>query len=191
MNLKLKPIEPALVLAFQAGSDDAFTKIYDRFKKPILRYISARLSDAQVAEEVVQDIFLKVYRFRANYSPEYAFSTWLWSISKNTVSDFLRVSRNSHAENRQALPDVLHPEELACTLLNAESLAIGKCEKKSKRRRLVEMMKSLTRLQKRVLWMRNVHDLSDGEISVRLGLTLPSVKNLAYRAKQRMTSVFK
>ena len=189
--MKPEPIERSLVMAFQAGNDDAFTKIYERFKRPILRYISARLSDAQVADEIVQDIFLKVYRFRANYSPEYAFSTWLWSISKNTVSDFLRVSRNSHAENRMALPEVLHPEELACTLLNAESLAIRKCEKKSKRRRLVETMRSLTRLQKRVLWMRNVHDLSDGEISVRLGLTLPSVKNLAYRAKQRMTSVFK
>ena len=185
MNPEVKPIDASLVVAFQAGSSDAYSKIYERFRKPIMRYISSRLSDAQVAEEVVQDIFLKVYRFRANYSPEYAFSTWLWSISKNTVSDFLRVTRNFQAESRFALPENLHPEELACLRPNAESLVIRSTERKNRRRNLLVRMKSLTRLQKRVLWMRSVHDLSDGEISDRLGLTLVAVKNLAYRAKQK------
>jgi len=159
--------------------DKAFNIIYNRFRKPILHYVKARISDQEVAEEITQEIFLKAFRFRDQYEEEYAFSTWLWTIAKNTIADHLRVARPTSSHHDE---DFL-PEDIPCTRHSAETLAI----KKDERRRFIKMMKSLTRLQKRVLWMRLVHQHSYEEISKALGLSLTAVKNLGYRAKRTLT----
>ena len=71
-------------------SHEAFSKVYQRFSKPLLHYIRSRISDPEVAEELTQEVFLKAYRFRDSYQERYALSTWLWTIARNTISDHLR-----------------------------------------------------------------------------------------------------
>jgi RNA polymerase sigma factor (sigma-70 family) len=137
-----------------------FPKIYKKFRKPILRYVNSRVSDPELAEDITQEIFIKVFRFQDSYQSQFAFSTWLWTIAKNTVSDSLRELKEY------------------C----AETLAI----KKDERKRLLRILKPMTRLQKRVLWMRAVHHLSYSEISKILGLSVAAAKNMASRAKQNL-----
>jgi RNA polymerase sigma-70 factor, ECF subfamily len=150
-----------------------FPKIYAQFRKPVLRYVSSRVADPGTAEDITQEIFLKVFRFRDSYQPQFAFSTWLWTIAKNTVSDSLRDLKESTL--REPLS-----EDLPCKLHCAETLAI----KKDERKRIFRILKPMTRLQKRVLWLRAVHQLSYSEIAQLLGLSIASAKNLASRAKQ-------
>ena len=59
--------------------------------------------------------------------------------------------------------------------------------RKDERRNMLKLMRSLTRMQKRVLWLRIIHQLSYEEISRNLGMSLSAVKNLAYRAKLSLT----
>lgn len=161
---------------FKKGDENEFSKLYERFNKPILNYVRSRIENGEVAKEVTQDVFVKVFRFRDSYQECNAFSTWLWTIARNTVSDHLR-----GAQPAQESP--VSPEDLPSPQKCAESLVLRKDE----RRKYFKMMKSLTRLQKRVLWMRFIHHLSYDEISKRLGLSLSAVKNLAYRAKLTLT----
>ena len=163
---------------FKSGNERTFNRVYKRFEKPIYRFVSSRINDPAAAEEVTQEVFLKAYRFREGYDPKFAFSTWLWTIARNSVSDWLRKSRpylEATADNEI---------DVACPEANAETMTA----RKSDRRYLLRLMGSLTRLQKRVLWMRIVHQLSYPEISAKLGLSLSSVKNLAYRAKITLTA---
>src|SRR3954451_5807073 len=87
-------------------SHDAFAKIYERFRKPLLHFVRSRISDPAVAEEITQEVFLKAYRFRDSYQERYALSTWLWTIARNTVSDHLRGPRPEASS--------VETEELAC-----------------------------------------------------------------------------
>jgi RNA polymerase sigma-70 factor (ECF subfamily) len=150
-----------------------FPKIYSKFRKPILRYVNSRVTDPELAEDITQEIFIKVFRFQGSYQSKFAFSTWLWTIAKNTVSDSPREQKETTL--REPLS-----EEIPCGSHCAETLAI----KKDERRRLLRILKPMTRLQKRVLWMRAVHQLSYSEISKILGLSVAAAKNLATRAKQ-------
>jgi RNA polymerase sigma-70 factor (ECF subfamily) len=152
-----------------------FPKIYKKFRKPILRYVNSRVSDPELAEDITQEIFIKVFRFQDSYQSQFAFSTWLWTIAKNTVSDSLRELKESTL--REPLS-----EEIPCKKHCAETLAI----KKDERKRLLRILKPMTRLQKRVLWMRAVHHLSYSEISKILGLSVAAAKNMASRAKQNL-----
>jgi RNA polymerase sigma-70 factor (ECF subfamily) len=168
------------VAEFQAGSEEAFNELYSRYHGPMIKFVGQRIRDEEQCQELVQEIFIKVHRNRGSFDPRYAFSTWLWTIARNTVFDHLRRVR-SEAEQAAAgdggpLP---LPEELPCPAPCAETLLHAKSE----RRRLMKVLKPLTRAQKRVLWLRIVHQRSFQEIAKHLDLSLASVKNLAYRAK--------
>lgn len=156
--------------------NEAFPKVYRRFRKSIFRYVSSRISNSQVAEEVTQEIFIKAYRFNDRYDQHYAFSTWLWTIAKNTVFDVLR-------KNQEPIEGSVELEDLPSPYKGAESLL----EAHESRRFLFKLMKPLTKLQKRVLWMRVVQQHSYSEISKKMGLSLSAAKNLAYRAKLTLT----
>lgn len=164
------------VSLFKNGCEDAYAGLYHRFRKPIFQYVKSRIADDAVAEELTQEIFIKVYRFRETYEDKYAFSTWLWTIARNTISDHLRGTRGAACELDE---EEIFLDDLPSPLLDAEAIAIAR----DKRRSLMKMVRSLTRLQKRVLWMRVMHQLSYDEIAAKLGLSLSAVKNLVYRAK--------
>jgi RNA polymerase sigma-70 factor (ECF subfamily) len=150
-----------------------FTKIYDHFRNPILRYVRTRVSDDEAAEDITQEVFLKAFRFRDSYQDRYAISTWLWTIARNTVADHLRGRAPIETDSDVA------PDDIASDEWNAEVRAVRRDE----RRNFLRKLRSLTRMQKRVLWMRIIHQLSYEEISHRMGVSLASAKNLAYRAK--------
>jgi RNA polymerase sigma-70 factor (ECF subfamily) len=161
--------------AFREGEEWAFNSLHSRYRRPMLRYVSMRLPDAEAAEDVVQEIFMKAYRFRESYRPEYAFSTWLWTIARNTLTDHARKSHRG--DEPGASEDV---GELPCDKPSPERLL----EEVNERRNLRRLLRELTALQRRVIWLRIVHRLSYPEIAARLGLSLSAVKCLAYRAKR-------
>jgi RNA polymerase sigma-70 factor (ECF subfamily) len=162
--------------AFRRGEEKAFEELYRRYRKPIFQYVIARVPDVENAEDLTQEIFLKIYRFRDSYQENYAFSTWLWAIAKNSVADFLRVRKECLVSDPEAA------EEVPCGAQNAESILL----KKDRRKKLRRLARGLTRPQRRVLWLHLVHHLSFVEISKRLNLSLTAVKNLAYRARLRL-----
>jgi RNA polymerase sigma-70 factor (ECF subfamily) len=164
---------------FKNGSEEAFSKLYRRFQRPVLKYVRSKIRDDEVAMEVTQEVFLKVFRFKDRYQEGYAFSTWLWTIARNAVTDHLRSegSQVHHGQNED-----LPPDEIPSPHKNAEALIL----KKDQRRTFLKKARSLTRLQKRVLWMRVIRQLSYEEISRKLGLSLSAVKNLAYRGRMTL-----
>jgi len=174
----------ALLCAFKGGGFEAFSKIDRRFRKPIFRYILNRVPDSETAEELTQDVFMKAYRARESYEERFELSTWLWTIARNTVFDWLRKQREELLES----PDQFSWEEIPCQLPCPETRTARKLD----RRVLLKLMGSLTDLQKRALFMRVVRQLSYEEISKNLGLSLSAAKCLVYRARrsvQEMTEV--
>jgi RNA polymerase sigma-70 factor (ECF subfamily) len=163
-----------LVEAFQKGENWAFNEIYGRFLKPILHYVRLRVSDEHVAQELTQDIFLKVFRFSGSYRSGFAFTTWLWTIAKNTVVDFKKLN-----SNQVLASGAMFPEEIPATGPNAQEIL----EEKSKRKLLFRLTRSLSPTQKRVLWLRLVYQLPHQEIARRLGMTVAGVKTLVHRSK--------
>jgi RNA polymerase sigma-70 factor (ECF subfamily) len=166
--------------AFKNGDEYVFSIFYKRYSKAIARYVSARIADAHIVEDITQEIFIKAFRFRDSYDEKHEFSTWLWTIARNTVFDVLR--KKKRADETLLIDDECSPEEIPDAYCDAESLL----ERKDTRRLFVMMMKPLTKLQRRVIWMRVVQQRSYDEISKQMGLSLSAAKNLVYRARLSM-----
>lgn len=166
------------VKAFRDGADWAFGEVIQCFRKPVLDYVRHKLGNSEDSEEVTQEIFLKLFRFRESYDCTRSFSAWLWTIARNTVTDWTR----REVWTRQAASVPGRTEELPSTLPDAEFLMLRKTEKKLFRKLLL----ALTARQRRVLWLRVVHQLSYSEIAERMGISLSAVKCAVYRAKQTL-----
>ncbi len=158
--------------------EEQFAEVYNRFRTPILNYVLKRVADVEAAHELTQEVFLKAFRFRFNYKGEYAVSTWLWTIAKNVVTDFFRKGDDLVLSSGDG--DDSPISEVACSNPDPEAAL----SRKSDRRSLLKIARKLTRLQKRVVWMRLIHHLSYQEVADKLGLSLSSVKCLAYRSRQ-------
>lgn len=155
--------------------EESLIKAYRDLKQPLLNYILTRIPNGAIAEELAQETFFKAFRFRSTYNDSFALTTWLWSIARNTVTDHLRSERNQ-------LNIECEESEIASESPDPESLLL----KKDERRVLIGALSVLTRLQKRVIWLRSFHHLSFEDISKRLGLTLSATKSLAQRAKDAL-----
>jgi RNA polymerase sigma-70 factor (ECF subfamily) len=168
---------------WKLGDGNGFSRLYSRYRKPISRYVSSRIANNHVAEELTQEVFFKAYRYRESYQERYALSTWLWTIAKNTVADYLRGMRESADDGFSQMPELtISPDDLPTKARGAEELLLTA----DRRRALLDAIKILTRLQKRVLFMRLIRQLSYEEIARRLGISLSAAKNLAHRAKLKL-----
>src|SRR4051812_15421890 len=120
---------------------------YEKYYKPILKFVRTRIAEHSVAEEVTQEVFLKAHRFRASYREEYAFSTWLWAIARNTVCDYLRAVRHSPNDGFAVTDETEFVfDELPSPHQNAETMLM----KDEQRRSVLLLFARLSKLQKRV-----------------------------------------
>jgi RNA polymerase sigma-70 factor, ECF subfamily len=174
-----------IIEEFVQGSPRAFQEIYLRFRKPVLNLVSTRIRNLNIAEELVQETFLKIFRYREQYNPQYEFSTWVWTIAKNLTVDYLTNSNGDPLGSRPHQELGLELQDIACNRGCAETEYL----KKSERRRLFKMMKKLPKLQRKAILLRAIKGLSYDEIASSLKLSLSAVKSLIHRGKISLQTV--
>ena len=114
-----------LMLAYGDGSVEAFEILYGRWRRPVYRFLVRQCASAGIADELYQDVWLRVVNARRRYTVAARFSTWLFRIAHNRLIDHWRAeSRKPVAEmpvaddcetgplDNVAAPDELQPERL-------------------------------------------------------------------------------
>lgn len=98
----------SLVDAIQHGDDAAFSTLLERYRRPVLNFVSRMLGGSSDAEDVAQDVFVRAYR--GLHQPSFRrgngeFSTWLFQIARNAALDVLRYRGRHPAESLAALEE--------------------------------------------------------------------------------------
>jgi len=86
-----------LMSHFQAGDTAAFDSLYGRHRAPLFRYVQRQCSNHAVAEELYQDIWMRVISAREQWQPGTRFQPWLYRIAHNRIIDHWRAGRENHA----------------------------------------------------------------------------------------------
>lgn len=93
-DLEITPEAPAsdngLVQEFISGNDGAFTQLVTRYKDSLTNYLNMMVGDYDIAVDLSQETFLRVYRNIGRYSNVYQFSTWIYRIATNLAIDEMR-----------------------------------------------------------------------------------------------------
>lgn len=94
-----------LMLAYQAGDGGAFEELYGRWRGRLFRYLLHQCGDKARAEELYQDVWLKVVGARHHYEVAAKFSTWLFRIAHNRLIDHWRASGRQATESLSSYAD--------------------------------------------------------------------------------------
>lgn len=171
-----------LMLRVRQGDREAFGRLFEEFKGPIMSYLYPLVQNQASAEELTQETFLRVYRARESYEPKAKFSTWLWTIAHNAAMDHLRKRAETPASESADGESPSLIDQLESPLTDAESALVEQAE----RARVEHCMGELTLPQREALMLRTVSELSYDEIATTMSSTLASVKSLINRAKQSL-----
>ncbi len=83
-----------LIEAYLKGDREAFNFLIKRYLSPIFNYALNFVKDTAAAEDLTQEVFVKVWRKIKKYNNKYKFKNWLYAIAKNTCLDYLKKNRN-------------------------------------------------------------------------------------------------
>ncbi len=84
-----------LIVRARSGDDDAFRLIFERYARPIISFIYDMLGDSALAEELMQETFVRAYKNLGALREETKLSTWLFGIARNVARESLRARRQS------------------------------------------------------------------------------------------------
>jgi RNA polymerase sigma-70 factor (ECF subfamily) len=173
-----------LVQTALTGDEKAFAKLMSRYKDAIYFMLLKMVNNKNDAEDLTLEAFGKAFKSLHQYSPNFAFSTWLFKIATNNCIDFLRKRRGVYVsiENNQENGDGDTPVKLRSTEPNPE-------EKLIRIQRAILMRKIVHRLKPRyriLVELRYFREYSYEEIAKELHLPLGTVKAQLFRAREML-----
>jgi RNA polymerase sigma-70 factor (ECF subfamily) len=157
----------------QKGDARAFASLVTAYEGPVYNYILRMVGDRTLAEDLTQDVFLRIYHGLAGFSLRCRFTTWLFQVAKNRVLDELR------ARERRPHPDAL--DDVAP--LEAVDAPPERIEMIDAVWRAVALLNPDLKM---ALLLRDVVGLSYAEIADSLEITLATVKWRIYKAREEV-----
>ena len=185
----MQPSDPdvRLMLAFRGGDETALATLYGRWAARLLRYLERIVKEPAVAEELLQDTFIRVLDARERYAPEARFSTWLFHIARNLACNELARSRSRHPH---VSTDSAYSEEGSRDETGPRLVLVSKgpapddhADARREHARFERVLASLPERQQTALWLAVVEGHSYEQIASVLGSSVQSVKNLVHRAR--------
>jgi RNA polymerase sigma-70 factor (ECF subfamily) len=164
-----EPTDEELMLAYGGGDTAAFEVLYSRHRGPLFRFMLRQVRDHATAEELYQDIWQRLITARQRYRPEAKFSTWLYQIAHNRLTDHWRAQSHRPAAPEDAMeraerePDPQTPERQLSAF--------------EERRRLQLALEELPADQRETVLLRLEQELTLEEIGRITGVGRETVKS--------------
>lgn len=198
MEVKTKNFSPRATqdyelvkLAVDGGDQQAYTKLMSRYRDSIYFMILKMVHNRDDAEDLTIEAFGKAFKNLPRYSPDYAFSTWLFKIATNNTIDFIRKKRLRTTSIDQSVGE---EDEGNTYASNIESTSLDPEENfiKEQRKDLMrEVTDKLNEKYKILIELRYFKEYSYEEIASELDLPLGTVKAQLFRAKELLFNILK
>lgn len=171
-----------LMLRVRDGDEDSFACLLLKHRDPVVNYLHRMVQNAGIAEELAQDVFLRMYRARKGYEPTAKFTTWLYRIATHVALNSLRDGR--HTRNLVALDDNASdgPHDVRDPGPTVEDNLV----ENSKGWEIRRAVETLPEKQRAAVILHKYHDLDYREIAQSLECSESAVKSLLFRAYETL-----
>ena len=174
-------IDTELIDKIRSGDQAAFKKLFDTYHKSVFRLCLRVLRDSQEAEDMTQDVFLKVFLQIKKFRGESSISTWLYRIAVNLCLNRLRRKKY---ERFLSLDFLLEKGRQPAQEPEKEPLA--RLTQQEKKTLVWNAVDSLPKNQRVAVILNHYMDLSYDEIAETMGLSAASVRSLLFRGKKSL-----
>jgi len=180
-----------VMLRVAAGDDGAFDYLVEKYRRPMISFMYRMTHNQSVAEELAQEVFLRVYRSRQTYAASAKFTTWLYRIATNLAVNYARDTKYERPENVVSI-DEPDPEtgltvDVPDGSLNAEQTIL-------RRERLAAIRKHVEALperQRMAVIMHKYQNMDYKQIAAVLKLSESATKSLLFRAYETLRETLK
>lgn len=172
-----------LMIRVKAGDDASFGLLLEKYRSSVIHFLYRMVQNRAVAEELAQEVFLRVYRSRATYEATAKFTTWLFRIATHLALNSLRDGKNQRAEARLDLESGEAPaRQVSDARPSVEQVMV-------QRARLEEVRRAVAMLpekQRAAVLMHKYEEMEYSQIARVLNCSESAVKSLLFRAYETL-----
>lgn len=168
----MQKISKVLLVKLKSGDDQAFEELYNSYREPAIRFCNSILKDIEESENIIQEVFIKIWNRRSTINPELNFTSYLFTIIKNRVFDHLKEMKKN-----EFLREKFWDKVLKYKVIDIEVEE----ERFAKVKRAVE---NLSEKRKEIIKLNYEEGKSYDEIANQLNISKNTVKNQLVKAKQ-------
>ncbi|MBX6361554.1 RNA polymerase sigma factor [Pseudacidobacterium ailaaui] len=175
-----------IMLRVSQGDEAGFNYLIEKYRKPIIHFMFRMVHNQAVAEELAQEVFLRVYRSRETYRAEARFSTWLYRIATNLGVNYARDTKHERAAQNVYLdqpdPETGTTPDLADSTPSVEQDLV----REERMRAIRQHVMSLPERQRMAVLMHKYQGMDYKQIGEVLKLSESATKSLLFRAYQTL-----
>jgi RNA polymerase sigma-70 factor (ECF subfamily) len=165
----------------KAGDMDAFRELVETHEQRVIGTVARMIGDPVEAEDLSQQVFVRIWKSAARWEPTAKFTTWLYTILRNLVfNESRRRARHKTTSLDAATGDDERPQQFTDTNVKSPDTTMLDAEMQDAIERAIQ---ELPEAQRMAVVMRRYQDVSYEEIGEVLDLTVPAVKSLLFRAR--------
>ncbi|MCP4158168.1 MAG: RNA polymerase sigma factor [bacterium] len=173
--------DQVLVKKILEGNSASFEELMKKYNRYIFNYVYKMVKDREVATELTQDFFIRIYRKLDTYIPQYKFSSWAYRVCYNMVLDYIR-------KNNAAIDSFENENVTSKAMMEAGHYhnydGYNNIEKDQLKNYTWKIVDRLPVEYRELVLLRYVQSQSYQEISTMLDLPLGTIKNKLYKAKK-------
>jgi RNA polymerase sigma-70 factor (ECF subfamily) len=176
-----------LMLDVKAGDELSFELLLRKYRTPLINFLYRMVRDSAAAEDLAQEVFLRVYRARQEYAPSAKFTTWMFRIATNLALNALRDNRYRQLEISMDQPvQTNESEQPALEVADSTPSAEQQLVARTRTEIIRNAINVLPEKQRAAVLLHKYQELDYGEIAKILGCSESALKSLLFRAYETL-----
>jgi RNA polymerase sigma-70 factor (ECF subfamily) len=180
-----------VMLRVKAGDDSAFDYLVQKYRRPIINFMYRMAHNSASAEDLAQEVFLRVYRSRASYEASAKFTTWLYRIATNLGMNYVRDTRHERPENTMNLDESDEDTGQTPDLADKTPTVEENIMQRERLKAIRQKVEALPERQKMAVLMHKYQQMDYRQIAEVLKLSESATKSLLFRAYETLRTELK
>ena len=183
--------DAAIMLRVAAGDESGFNYLVEKHYRAMIHFLFRMVRNQAVAEELAQEVFLRVYRSRESYRAEAKFTTWLYRIATNLAVNHARDHKHERPEEKTSLDAVNEETGLTIDLADGRPNVEQEILRRERLRAIRKQVEALPERQRMAVMMHKYQELDYRQIAEVLHLSESATKSLLFRAYEALRESLK
>jgi RNA polymerase sigma-70 factor (ECF subfamily) len=180
-----------VMLRVKAGDQPAFDYLVQKYRRPLVSFMYRMARNAAVAEDLAQEVFLRVYRSRESYEASAKFTTWLYRIATNLAVNHARDTRHERPEVVVSLDEPDEATGMTMDLADGEITAEQAMLRRERLMGIRRKIEALPERQRLAVVMHKYQQMDYRQIAEVLELSESATKSLLFRAYETLREQLK